>query len=679
MRTILRHLLALAVVVAALPVAARAQNRAIDRANLDTTCAACKDFFQFANGGWLKKATIPAAYSSFGSFRELADRNEAQLHKILDADAAKANATKDTPADASWKVGAFYGSCLDTAAIDKLGASPLKQDLDIIAAIKSADDLRTQMGALEHRDGLAPWADGSTQDAKNASSVIAGLYQGGLTLPDKEYYTKTDAESKKTRDSFVEHVARMFELLGDGKDVAAAEAKTVLDLETKIALISKTRVELRDPQANYHKMSMAELEKLMPGFPWPAFFAAQNAPAFSAIDVGQPEFFSGVNKLFSTVPVADWKTELRWRLVHASAPALSTPIVKENFTFDRVFSGATEMQPRWKRCLNSSDDRLGELLGQEYVKTNFTPEAKARALKIVMNLVNELHDRIQHLDWMSAPTKTQALAKLAAFTKKIGFPDKWRDYSTLRVSAGQYLQNVRASDQWAAARDWNKIGKPVDRGEWTMTPPTVNAYYNPQLNEIVFPAGILQPPFYNPDWDDAVNYGAMGAVIGHEMTHGFDDQGRQFDKDGNLKDWWAKEDAAKYDVQAKKVVKQFDAYTVLDSATHVNGKLTLGENIADFGGLTVAYAAMEKAIGSGPHPRIDGFTPEQRFFLGWAQVWRQVYRPQSLRTQVNSNEHSPSMWRVNGPLSNMPEFKAAFGCKDGDAMVRPAALRARIW
>jgi putative endopeptidase len=679
MRPTLRHFIALAAVAVGLPLATDAQNRAIDRANLDTTCAPCKDFYQFANGGWLKKATIPAAYSSFGSFRELADRNEAQLHKILDADAAKANATKDTPADASWKVGAFYGSCLDTAAIDKLGTSPLKQDLDIIAGIKSADDLKSQLGVLEHRDGLAPWSDGSTQDAKNAASVIAGLYQGGLTLPDKEYYTKTDAESKKTRDSFTEHVARMFELLGDSKDIAAAEAKTVLDVETKIALISKTRVDLRDPQTNYHKMSMAELQKLTPGFPWPAFFAAQNAPPISAIDVGQPEFFSAMNKMFSTIPVADWKVYLRWRLVHTSAPALSTPIVKENFTYDKVFSGATEMLPRWKRCLNSSDDRLGELLGQEYVKTNFTPEAKARALKIVMNLVNELHDRIQHLDWMSAPTKTQALAKLAAFTKKIGFPDKWKDYTTLRVSAGQYLQNVRASDQWAAARDWNKIGKPVDRGEWGMTPPTVNAYYNPQLNEIVFPAGILQPPFYNPDWDDAVNYGAMGAVIGHEMTHGFDDQGRQFDKDGNLKDWWAKEDATKYTVQAKKVVKQFDSYTVLDSATHVNGKLTLGENIADFGGLTVAYAAMERAIGSGPHPKIDGFTPEQRFFLGWAQVWRQLYRPQSLRTQVNSNEHAPSMWRVNGPLSNMPEFKAAWGCKDGDPMVRPAALRARIW
>ncbi len=678
MRTNLRHFFGL-VLVAALPLAARAQDRAINRANLDTTCAACKDFYQFANGGWLKKTTIPAAYSSIGSFRELADRNEAQLHKILDTDAAKANAAKDTPVDGAWKIGAFYGSCLDTASIDRLGITPLKQDLDIIAGIKTPEDLKNQLGVLEHRAGLAPWTDGSTQDAKNAASVIAGLYQGGLTLPDKEYYTKTDAESKKTRDSFVAHVEKKFELMGDAKDVATAEAKTVLDVETKIALASKTRVELRDPQTNYHKMPVAELQKIMPGFPWPAFFAAQGAPSITTVDVGQPEFFTAMNKMFTTIPIADWKVLLRWRLVHYAAPSLTSAVVKENFNYDRVFSGATEMFPRWKRCLNSTDDRLGELLGEEYVKANFTPEAKARAMKIVMSLVAELHDRIQHLDWMSAPTKTQALAKLAAFTKKIGFPDKWKDYSTLRVSAGQYLQNVRASDQWAAARDWNKIGKPVDRGEWGMTPPTVNAYYNPQLNEIVFPAGILQPPFYNPDWDDAVNYGAMGAVIGHEMTHGFDDQGRQYDKDGNLKDWWAKEDAAKYDVQAKKVVKQFDSYTVLDSATHVNGKLTLGENIADFGGLTVSYAAMEKALGSAPRTKIDGFTPEQRFFLGWAQVWRQVYRPQSLRTQVNSNEHAPSMWRVNGPLSNMPEFKAAWGCKDGDAMVRPAALRARIW
>jgi putative endopeptidase len=677
MRPILR---CLAILSIALPPAAHAQNHALDRANLDTTCAACKDFYQFANGGWLKKTTIPAAYSSLGSFRELADRNEAQLHKILDADAAKANASRDTPgaADASWKVGAFYASCLDTATIDRLGFAPLKPDLDIIAAIKSPENLKQQLGVLEHRAGLAPWGDGSTQDAKNAASVIAGLYQGGLTLPDRDYYTKTDSLSKKTREAYLAHMTRMFQLLGDGKD-AAAEAKTVLDVETKFALASKTRVQLRDPASNYHKMTVASLQKLMPGFPWPAFFAAQNSPPISSVDVGQPEFFTAMNKMFTTIPIADWKVMLRWHLLHGAAASLSAAFVNENFEFDKIFSGASEMLPRWKRCEQSTDDRLGELLGQEYVKQNFTPEAKARALKIVNTLVTELRDRIQHLDWMSAPTKTQAIAKLAAFTKKIGFPDKWKDYSTLKISGGQYLANVRAADQWAAARDWAKIGKPVDRTEWGMTPPTVNAYYSPLMNEIVFPAGILQPPFYSADADDAVNYGAMGAVIGHEMTHGFDDQGRQFDKDGNLKDWWAKEDAAKYSVQAQKVVKQFDAYTVLDSSTHVNGKLTLGENIADFGGLTIAYAAMEKAIGPGPHAKIDGFTPEQRFFLAWAQVWRQLYRPQALRTQVNSNEHAPSIWRVNGPFSNMPEFKAAWGCKDGDPMVRPDALRARIW
>ncbi len=683
MRTTWRHLFApsLFAAAAALPLGAQpaATNKALDRANLDTTCAACKDFYQFANGSWLKKTTIPAAYSSFGSFRDLADRNEALLHKILDADAKAASAGKSPGGEGSSKVGAFYASCLDTIAIDHLGMAPLKPDLDAIESIGNARDLRRELGNLEHRAGLAPWGDGSTPDAKDATSVIAGLYQGGLTLPDRDYYTKTDSNSKKTRDSFVAHMTRMFQLMGDPKDAAAADAATVLRVETAFARASKTRVELRDPNANYHKMTLAALEKLTPGFPWREFFAAQNAPPIKFVDVGQPEFFRAVDRMITGIPIADWKVFLRWRLLHASAPSMGTPFVKENFAFDRVFSGATEMLPRWKRCASSTDDRLGELLGQEYVKQNFSPEAKARAVRIVNTLVEELRGRIEKLDWMSPATKSQAVAKLAAFMRKIGFPDKWKDYSQLKITSGEYLVNVQAADQWAAARDWAKIGKPVDRSEWGMTPPTVNAYYNPQFNEIVFPAGILQPPFYNPQADDAVNYGAMGAVIGHEMTHGFDDQGRQFDKNGNLKDWWTKDDAAKFKVQAEKVVKQFNSYTVLDTSTHVNGELTLGENIADFGGLTVAYAAMERALGSSPRTRIDGFTPEQRFFLAWAQVWREVYRPEALRTQVNSNEHAPSMWRVNGPLSNMPEFKEAWGCKDGDAMVRPAALRARIW
>ena len=402
-------------------------------------------------------------------------------------------------------------------------------------------------------------------------------------------------------------------------------------------------------------------------------------PAAPAVDVKQPDFFRAFDDMLGSVPVADWKTLLRWRLVHATAPTLSTPFVNEDFRFNQLFGGQKELLPRWKRCTFATDGGLGELLGQEYVKRTFPPEAMERAVKIVGNLVDELHSRIERLDWMSQPSKVQAMAKLAAFMRKIGYPDTWRDYSKLDIKTGEYAVNALAAQQFEAARQWAKIGKPVDRAEWGMTPPTVNAYYNPQLNEIVFPAGILQPPFYDPNADDAVNYGAMGAVIGHEMTHGFDDQGRQYDKDGNLKDWWTKEDAKKYDAEAAKVVKQYDAYTIVDSVTHVKGKLTLGENIADFGGLTVAYAAMEKALGTGARDKIDGFTPEQRFFLAWAQVWRTLDRPEYQQTLVNVDPHSPGKWRVNGPFSDMPEFKQAWGCKDTDPMVRPTSGRARIW
>jgi putative endopeptidase len=650
----------------------------LDRANLDTTCAPCTDFYEFANGGWLKHDTIPSAYPSWGSFYELQDHNQDVLHRILEKDAADAAAGTLTTGSGPWKVGTYYASCMDTTAIDKQGLDPLDPVLDSIAAIKTPEDLKRELGALERTASLAPWHDGSSQDAKNASSVIASLGQGGLTLPNRDYYFKTDSGSKRIRDEFVAHMTRMFQLMGDSASVAAAEAKTVLGVETRLAAASKSPVELRNPNANYHKMTVAQLDALTPHFRWDAFFAAQNAPAIPAIDVRQPKFFQAVDHMLSSVPLADWKTFLRWRAVHAAATALPTPFVEENFKFSQLFSGAKQNLPRWKRCLNSTDGRLGELLGQEYVKVAFTPEAKARAVKIVNTLVAELHDRIEQLTWMSDTTKQRAVAKLAAYTKKIGYPDKWIDYSKLTVTPGRYLADIRAADQFSSARDWAKIGKPVDRTEWGMTPPTVNAYYNPLMNEIVFPAGILQPPFYNPDADDAVNYGAMGAVIGHEMTHGFDDEGRQYDRDGNLKDWWTKQDAARFQAQAEKVVRQFDGYTVLDSL-HVNGKLTLGENIADFGGLTVAYAAMEKALGNGPRTRIDGFTPEQRFFLAWAQVWRELDRPQYSRMLVNVDPHAPAKWRVNGPLSNMPEFKAAWGCKDGDPMVRPDSLRPKIW
>ncbi len=651
----------------------------LDRANLDTTCAPCTDFYQFADGGWLKRNTIPAAYPSYGAAFAVQDHNWDVLHQILDTDAIEASSGKLAVGSRPWKVGTYYASCMDTVAIDTQGIAPLQPVLDEIAAIKTLDDLKQALGSLERTAGLAPWSDGSTQDSRDAASMIAGLSQGGLTLPNRDYYLKTDDASKKIRDEFIAHMGRMFQLMGDTPDSAATEANAVIRIEIQFAEASKAPVDLRDPNANYHKMTVAQLDTLTPHFRWDAFFAAQGAPHVSAIDVGQPAFFQAVDGMFSSVPVADWKTLLRWRAVHRFAFALPTSFVEENFKFNQLFSGTKENLPRWKRCINSTDARLGELLGQEYVKAAFTPDAKARAVKIVNSLVDALHDRIQQLTWMSDTTKRQALAKLAAYTKKIGYPDRWIDYSKLDVKPGEYLADVRAADQFSASRDWAKIGKPVDRTEWGVTPSTVNAYYNPLMNEIVFPAGILQPPFYDPNADDAVNYGAMGAVIGHEMTHGFDDEGRQYDKNGNLNDWWTKEDAGKYTAQAARVANQFDGYTVLDSSTHVNGKLTLGENIADFGGLTVAYAAMEKALGNMPRTRINGFTPEQRFFLAWAQVWRELDRPAFARMLVNVDVHSPAKWRVNGPLSNMPEFKAAWNCKDGDLMVRADSLRPKIW
>ncbi len=655
------------------------QMPALSRANLDTTCAPCTDFYEYANGGWLKRDTIPSAYPSYGAFFAVQDHNWDVLHQILDRDAKDAADGKLTAGSGAWKVGTYYASCMDTVAIDKQGLAPLQSVLSVIDAIQKPSDIRTGIGMLEHVAGIAPWSNGAGQDSKDATQEIGVLGQGGLTLPNKDYYTKTDAASQKIRDEFVAHVTRMFQLMGDSAKVAAAEANTVMSIETRLAKASKAPVELRDPNANYHKMSLMELDGLTPHFHWGPYFAAQGAMKVPAIDVRQPAFFKAIDGMVASVPVADWRTYLRWRAVHSAAFALPTAFVDENFKFSQLFSGAKENLPRWKRCINSTDTRLGELLGQEYVKEAFPPEAKDRAVKIVNNLVSALHDRIQQLGWMSDTTKAQALAKLDAYTKKIGYPDKWRDYTALQVKPGEYLSNVRAGDQFNAAYDWNKIGKPVDRTEWGMTPPTVNAYYNPQMNEIVFPAGILQPPFYNPSADDAVNYGAMGAVIGHEMTHGFDDEGRQYDKNGNLEDWWTKQDAAKYNVEAAKVAKQFDGYTVIDSSTHVNGELTLGENIADFGGLTVAYAAMEKALGNGPREKIDGFTPEQRFFLAWAQVWRELDRPAYARMLISADPHSPAKWRVNGPLSNMPEFKAAWGCKDTDAMVRPDSLRPKIW
>jgi putative endopeptidase len=657
-----------------------APRKAIDRANLDTTCAACSDFFTFANGGWLKRNTIPAAYSSWGSFNELQDKNELVIRDVIDAAVKAVHAGSARPSSNVFKIGAYYESCVDTLAIDALGTKPIDATMARIAKISSAADLPAALAELEATNGLAPFGVGAGADYKNSNRLLTNAAQGGLSIGQRDYYLSPDTSMRKIRDAFLGYAGKLFELYGESAADAKAHAQTVLDIETKFAQVSMDQVTQRNPNAVYHVMSIAQFDSIAPHFNWQAFISAQGGPNVTEINVQQPDFFRALDGFITSIPVNDWKTLLRFRLLHSAAGSLPKRYADEGFAFAKLFTGQRERLPRWKSCGQRTTGVLGEAVGEEYVKRQFTPDAKARARTIVDNMVSVLGEQIRQLDWMSDSTKTQALAKLAAFGRKIGYPDKWKDYSKLEVKPGEYYLNQRRAAAWGRAVNWAKLGKPVDKTEWPITVEQVNAGYVPSWNEIVFPAGVLQPPFFDPNADDAVNYGAIGAVIGHEMSHGFDDQGRRFDANGNLRDWWTKDDVAKYNAQAQRVVDQFNAYTVVDSTTHVNGKLTLGENIGDLGGLKIAYVAMQKSMAQkGRQPNIDGFTPEQRFFLGWAQVWRELQRDEATKAQVNSNVHAPAKWRVNGPLSNMPEFKAAWGCKDGDPMVRPDALRARIW
>ena len=675
----------LSVVRAAALFAQTPASTALDRANMDTTCSACSDFFSYANGAWLRTAQIPASKTSLGSFGILSDRNEAVVHRILDDDAAAVRSAAAKPGTNEWKIGTFYASCMDTAGIAARGISPVRSILDAVAGVKSTADLVRAFGSLERRSGIAPFAVNPAADPKNSRETIVSASQGGLGLPDREYYLKTDARSMELRQQYAGHVARALQLIGEPEAQAKADADRVMALETALAGAAMSRVAMRDPNAVYHKMSIAEFQRMTPHIDWRAYLAAVGGSRATTVNVRTPSFFAALDSLIAAAPLDDWKTYLRWHVARAAAPALGPAFVAEDFRFNSaIMRGVQEQEPRWRRCAASTNTALGWAVGQEYVKRDFTPEARARAQQMVENLVSALRERIGQLDWMSAATKQQATAKLDAFLRKVAYPDSWRDYSTLLVKPGAYFENVAVAAEWNRQRGWARLGKPVDRTEWSMVPPTVNASYSPTLNQIQFPAGILQPPFFDPNADDAVNYGAIGAVIGHEMSHGFDDQGRQYDAQGNLRDWWTPEDATKYKAAAQRIVEQFDAYTVIDSATHVNGRLTLGENIGDFGGLTVAYAALQKALAAKRArgeaiPAIDGFTPEQRFFLSWAHIWREVQRPEAQRLQVATNPHAPGKWRVNGPLSNMPEFKQAWGCKDGDPMVRPDSLRARIW
>jgi putative endopeptidase len=652
----------------------------LDPSNQDTSAKPQDDFFTFANGGWIKRTEIPPEYTRWGAFNELIERNNDALHEI----AEKAQSTQVDPriAPEVQKVGDFYASGMDEKAIELQRTKPLDDEFKRIDAIKDRDDLLKEIARL-HSIGIgALFEFGSHPDSKDSTHELAQTAQGGLGLPDRDYYTKTDDASKKLRDQYVAHVAKMLTLLGEPEPKAQDEAKKILALETKLAEASRTRVQLRDPVKNYNKMPVRQLQDLTPDWNWSDYFKTVNLLAPDNVNVQQPEFFKTADQVFKDTPMEDWKAYLRWHLINATASDLSKDFVDEDFNFrERILRGAQQIKPRWKRVITAEDEAVGEALGKLYVAFNFPPEAKARALELVNNLKEALADRIKTLDWMDEPTKQQALKKLAAMQVKIGYPNKWLDYSLLRIDRGPYVLNEMRASQFETARELNKIGKPVDRTEWGMTPPTVNAYYQPNRNEIVFPAGILQPPFFYAKADDAVNYGAIGAVIGHEMTHGFDDQGRQFDADGNLRDWWSPQSAAEYDKRRKAIVDQYNEYEPLPGL-HVNGELTQGENIADIGGVKLAYAALQKALDKHPEERnkkIDGFTPEQRFFLSFAAIWRSKIRDEEQKLRLTTDPHSPARFRVDGPLSNLTEFQKAFDIPDGSPMVRPADKRVNIW
>ncbi len=638
------------------------------------------DFFLYANGGWIKRTEIPPEYTRWGSFNELIEHNNDALHDI----AEKAQNTKVDPrmAPETEKVGDFYASGMDEKTIESVRTKPLDAEFKAVEAINDRANLLKEIAHLHSMGIDVLFEFGSHPDSKDSTHELAQAAQGGLGLPDRDYYTKTDEASKKLRDQYVAHAAKMLTLLGDPAPKASEEARKILALETKLAEASRTRVQLRDPIKNYNKMPVRQLQDLTADWNWNDYFKALNLLTPQDVNVQQPEFFKTADQVFKDTPMDDWKAYLRWHLINAAAPDLSKDFVDEDFNFrERILRGAQQIKPRWKRVIESEDEAIGEALGKLYVAFNFPPEAKARALELVNNLKEALADRIKTLEWMDQPTKEQALKKLAAMQVKIGYPNKWLDYSLLPIDRGAYVLNEMRASQFETNRELNKIGKPVDRTEWGMTPPTVNAYYQPNRDEIVYPAGILQPPFFYANADDAVNYGGIGAVIGHEMTHGFDDQGRQFDADGNLRDWWSPKSAEEFKKRSQAVVKQYNEYEPLPGL-HVNGELTQGENIADIGGVKLAYAALQKALDKHPEERnrkIDGFTPEQRFFLSFAAIWRSKIRDEDEKLRLNTDPHSPAQYRVNGPLSDLQEFAKAFNVPDGAPMVRSADKRVNIW
>ena len=661
----------------AVPSAAPAP-KPVDPAAFDAAVRPCEDFYQHAVGGWLKANPVPADKSRWGSFEELADRNRVVLKQILEETSGKADWPKGS---VQQKVGDFFAAGMDEAAVEKAGTKPLEPWLAKVDGLRSAADLPKLVAELHGRRLGGAYGFFVAQDQKESTRYLPMLGQGGLGLPDRDYYVKDDAKSKEIREKYLAHVGRMLGLLGAEAEAAKADAAVVLELETKLAKASRTRVELRDPEKNYNKRSVAQLVSEAPGYDWKAYFAAMGVPALEELNVRQPEFAKAFAALAASEPVGAWKAYFRWHLARATAAYLPKRFDEESFAFyGRTLNGVPQQEERWKRVQAATDAALGEALGQVYVERAFSPRSKERMKALVENLRAALKERIAALPWMGEETKKAAQRKLAAFGVKIGYPDTWRDYSALDVSRASYFDNVAAASAFEVKRNLGKLGKPIDRTEWGMTPPTVNAYYSATMNEIVFPAGILQPPFFWADGDDAVNYGGIGVVIGHEMTHGFDDSGSRYDADGNMKNWWTDEDRKAYEARTALVVKQFDGYRPLADQA-INGKFTLGENVSDLGGLKVSYEALRKALGADPlaAPKVSGYSPAQRFFLNYAAVWRNNIREDALRVRLNTDPHSPGRYRVLGPLSALPEFHAAFGCAAGAPMVMPEEGRPSIF
>ncbi|HRN41167.1 MAG: M13 family metallopeptidase [Flavobacteriales bacterium] len=649
---------------------------AFDLANIDSTALPCEDFYQYAIGNWQKNNPVPETEGRWGSFNILNEANNLKLKAIIE-EASAANAKKGTPQQ---QVGDFYIAAFDSTNADKLGITPITDLLKKIDEVKDAQSLVETMAFLKVKGSGSIFGYYVYIDAKNSSQNAFYLSQGGLGLPDRDYYFPTDDRGKNILAEYEKHIEATFKLTKESEEVAKANAKTIVSLESDLAKVSMTKVERRDPIATYNKMTVDELQKLTPVFDWKSFFASAQINGVNELIVGQPKYFTTLNNIIKKYTIDQWKIYLRWHLLNDFSPYLSSDFEKQNFAFySTTLRGVKEMKPRWKRALENSNNFVGEQIGKLFVEKHFPEEQKKRVLGYIHNIGEVFKERVAKLEWMSDSTKTKALDKLSKFTYKIGYPDKWKDFSSIEITKDNFVQNMMNVRAFEYAEMMGKLGKPVDKTEWGMTPQTINAYYNPTMNEIVFPAAILQPPFFNPDADDAVNYGGIGGVIGHEFSHGFDDQGSQFDGDGNLKNWWSDEDRKNFDHLTGKLVDQFNKFKVIDD-TYVNGQLTLGENIADLAGITLSYYALLKSYEGKAEPKpIDGFTYKQRFFLGWAQVWASNVKDEEAVRLANVDPHSPTKYRVLGPLTNLVEFDEAFGCKHGDKMVAEDSLRVKIW